>query len=885
MRSRWSTRLGSVGLALVSFTAPLVVLTLVESPAGAHPSPPTVSGTGALPAALRAPWALRAGYSAAFPAETLDPVAASGTVSVHLELMPKDVSMFLARSAPSSRLSLGEIADRYGATPSDYSALGRYFTTFGLSVGPSSPDRLSLSVSGTAPEMGRAFSTTLEAGTYDGRAVQFPESTPSLPAPLAAEVSSVTGLSSGFSRFTIPYAPAPAALPPETIPAVVPSRSSAFATPSAVRLGYDLNGLYNASGSARYPTGYGIALLLWGWGYDPSDLNTFFGTYYPSQFPVPNVTAIPVDGAPRPSANAVNDPSQAPLELTLDLEWAASTAPGASLYAVYAPDGQMQNNYSPTDVTMEDALSTAVRGNYTPAIDAISMSFGTPDGSDAAFQAAFTSLFAEAGSRGITLLSASGDNGGTSKASCGGTTDPQFPAASPYVIAVGGTAPIFAVDALGQVTGIQSEPAWNLSGGGYSVTYTAPSWQLVGSARAPIAADGFRGIPDVSGPAGRDFVYFGGASRAGMGTSFASPIWAGLVVSMDAAQGRAVGFVTDRLYAVGAAESNGTTANGIVDITSGANCLGPAGSGWDTATGWGSPRAATLYLDLVSTYVNVTLSVSPSSVLPGGQVTAMVAVANATSGGGIGGLPVQVSLAASAGYAGPCGGALATTTLTTNASGGGSTTLSVPSCYFGSHAQVTAVVESNGYFGQTTTSVNVNLDSLAGFLAALRVFPYNVIGFALIIGAAVGIAYWVGRRRPQARPGPAYPPRSANSAAPPARSPSSAPRPSPAASTVRAVPVSDRPSSIPAASASDWSRYRPPAPASAPSRTSTEEPMDVEPELGDRAPGPAVVPDHVLDPPAAPSPLEGGSAPNGCATCGHPIPSGATVCPGCGLPV
>lgn len=883
MHGRSRSAAAAVGIAVLSISAAWVVLTIGGTPSAAAEQLGSGRTATELPAALLTPWSARAGYSAAFPAESVGPVPASGTVSLRIGLMPRDASIFQPRGADSPRLSVGEIAARYGATPADYSALGQYFASFGLHLGAPAGDRLSLSVSGSVAAVDRAFGTTLETGSYQGRPATFPATPPSLPTPFAAEVASVSGLSSGFSRFTIPYAPAPTA---STTPATVePSRSSGFATPSAVRLGYDLNGLYNASGSSKFPTGYGIALLLWGWGYDPADLTTFFSTYYPSEFPVPNVSAVPVDGAPQPSSSAVNDPSQAPLELTLDLEWAASTAPGAHLYAVYAPDGPMSSNYSPTDTTMEDALSTAVRGNFTPAIAAISMSFGTPDGSDVPFQAAFTTLFAEAGTRGITLLSASGDNGGTAKATCTGGLDPQFPAASPYVIAVGGTDPTFSLDALGQVTGIQSEPAWNLSGGGFSATYAAPSWQQVGSARAPIEANGFRGMPDVSGPSGRDFVYFGGASRAGMGTSFASPIWAGLVVSMDAAEGRALGFLTDRLYAVGAAEGNGTTANGIVDITSGSNCLGPAGPGWDTATGWGTPRAATLYLDLVSTYVNVSLALSPSSVLPGGQVTAVVSVVNASSGYGIANLPVQFALASSSGYAGPCGGSLATATVTTNTSGGGATALTLPGCYFGSNALVSAVVESNGYFGQTTASVDVNLDSLAGFLAALRVFPYNVIGFAVILGTAIGIAYWIGRRRPHA---PAVARPATVSARPP--SPAAARTPTATVATGRRLASATSPASAAAygaapASSTDWDRFRPPTTPSPAATGSVDEPMDVEPEPPAGPAAPAVVPDHVLEPPSASQSVEPSSAPFGCANCGHPIPSGASVCPGCGSPL
>jgi kumamolisin len=844
----------------------------------------TAAAVSVVPAALQVPWALRTGFSASYLSEVPNTRPATGNLAVSLQLWPSNPSFFQAPAPGARGLSVGALADQFGLSPSAYAALESYFSSRGLTIVHAWPDRLSLTVAGPAGAVGSAFGASILQGNFEGRTVTFPGSAPALPAPYAGEVASISGLTYGFSQFTMPYAPAalPSAAPGPR--AANPSRSTDFVTPADARMVYDLSGLYNVTAQPHYAVGEGIALLLWGDGYDPADINAFISNYYPSEFPSFQYSDVPVDGAPAASSTSDSDPSTAPLELTLDLEWAGSMAPGATLYAVHAPDGPQNNNYSPTDTALEDALNTAV--NSLTNIRAISMSFGTPDGSDPSFQAAFALQFAKAANRGITLLAASGDNAGDTKTSCTGGPSPQFPAASPDVLAVGGTAPVLAQDPLGQVTGLSSEPAWNDSGGGYSNTYSDPSWQLVGSAAGPIGAHGFRGIPDVAGPANRNFFFYNGSARAGQGTSFATPMWAGLVTEMDAVSGEKLGFLSPRLYVLGAAEANGTAGAGLVDITAGSNCLGPAVPGWDDVTGWGSPRALTLYLDIVSTFVNVTLMATPSPVLPGGSLSVTVTVLNLTSHRAIANLPVLVTLAAEDGYSGPCGGSFATATLSTNVSGSAVTSLALPGCYFGSQATVTAVVQSNGFFGSTSSTVNVNLDSLAGFLAALHVYPYNVIGFAIILALAIGIAYGIGEyRHKRARARAAR----ARAAAGPRTMVARPSPPGTSAAPARAVSrTTSSAASTGAGLGTSTTTIRPPGPPPE-ARTPvpgtpppTSDDVEVEPDLPTGPVAPPTIPDHVMEPPGAAPSWNVPSGSFACPVCHTVVPAGTRTCPSCG---
>jgi kumamolisin len=682
---------------------------------------------------------------------------------------PANPALFDSPAPGSRALTSAQVANEFGLSAAAYSAAEHYFESTGLSVSHAWTDRLSLSLVGPASAVDRAFGTSLLTGTYQGRAVTFPGTIPSLPASLESEVADVTGLESGFSTFTLPALPALSALGGAAGPAQNPND---LVTPSIARDIYGLSGLYNLTTSPTYATGKGIVLLLWGEGYAPSDISTFYSTSYPGNFPQPTVTAYPVDGAPEPAPGAVNDPSNASRELTLDLEWSGSMAPGAQLDAVYAPDGPASDGYSPTDSSMVDALNTAVDTSSVPNVAAISMSFGSADGADPTLQGSFQNDFAIAAQEHISLFAATGDSGGDAGADCTGGTQPEYPAASPNVVAVGGTDVSLDRSALGTVDGF-SESAWSLSGGGFSVDYAAPSWQEVGSAAGPVTANGHRGMPDVAATAGYNFVYFDGNDLAGGGTSFATPLWAGMVTEMDALRTSSsahpnFGFLDPALYDLGA---NTTTSHPAYnDITTGGNCLGAAAPGWDTATGWGSPIAVNLYEHLVATFVNLPITASPSPAAPGGSLTISVTVTNSSSGTPIAGLPVSISLATT-GLAGPCSGTFGSATPTTNASGEAVATISIPGCYLGLSAQASAQVSADGYYGTNATSVGVNLLGYIPWLSGVATYPGNVAFFVVVIALAIGIGAVLGRRRAPRRTAVAPPPAAVAATTPPSTDP------------------------------------------------------------------------------------------------------------------
>ncbi len=720
--------------------AALVLLVATPGVLGATPesrSAATSAGgyvAPAFPSFYSGTFAARAGFAGSVPNGVVDVEPAQGSMLVQITFRASDPSFFAEPAAGTPAMSLAAIGARWGLPVAEYESAQSYFEARGLRVVHTTPDRLSLTVGGPVAAVDGAFGTVLDQGVDGDRAVEFPATPPALPTTLENEVASVAGLASGFDQFSFPLSP--------LTPAASPSQGGGnLVTPAVARQIYDLSDLYNLSGaSSSSSSGLAIALLLWGWGYDPNDISTFFANDYPSSFPAVSWTPYPVDGAPAPSANAVNDPSKAPQELTLDLEWSGSIAPGASLDAVYAPDGPASDGYSPTDATMIDALNTAIG---LPNVRAVSMSFGTAESTSSGLAGAFETAFAAASHHGVSLFAATGDQGGDQTA-CNGVVSPEYPSTSTYVVAVGGTNPSLTRNLLGQVTGF-SESAWADSGGGFSDVYGAPSWQEVGSAAAPIEANGHRGTPDVSAAAADNYVYYDGQDDAGGGTSFATPLWAGLVVQMEAAHGSEIPSIDPRLYAVGAAEPTHRLGDGLVDITSGANCLGSATTGWDTATGWGSPRAVLLYEDLTATFVNLSVAASPSPVAPGESLQVTATLHNETTGQPIGNAPIQVAVDADTSI-GPCVGTFGSATLESNASGTVVLTVPIPVCYLGSHAVASVTITSDGYYGTNATTVAVNLLGFVPALGFLTSAPYNYAAFVGIMAIAIAIGTVLGRR-------------------------------------------------------------------------------------------------------------------------------------------
>mmetsp|Transcript_36970 Transcript_36970/g.85405 ORF Transcript_36970/g.85405 Transcript_36970/m.85405 type:complete len:184 (+) Transcript_36970:1-552(+) len=178
---------------------------------------------------------------------------------------------------------------------------------------------------------------------------------------------------------------------------------------------------------------------------------------------------------------------------------------------------------------------------------------------------------------------------------------PMWPAASPYVTAVGGV-----------VNGAMPESAWSGSSGGFSNIYDQPSWQTEAIATffENAAAAGTlppsnmfnatgRGFPDIAAQSVSYPVVANGITMSVAGTSCASPCSGGIFGLLNdarlAAGKSSLGFLNPMLY------GNAAALNDCTQGTQG-GCSGidgfPAVAGWDAVTGLGSPNYTAL-LDVV----------------------------------------------------------------------------------------------------------------------------------------------------------------------------------------------------------------------------------------------------------------------------------------------
>ena len=456
-------------------------------------------------------------------------------------------------------LSREEFARLHGATAADLQKVRAFAAEYGLRVVSEDAASRTVKLSGTAQAFNQAFGASLRryehsSGTYRCRTGSL-----TIPTDLESVIEGVFGLDNR------PQAKAHFRLRKDN-PRVRPRAVADSFSPVQVAQAY---------GFPEGATGAGqcIAVIELGGGYNNSDLDSFFRNL---GITTPKVSAVPVDGG---SNSPSGDASGADGEVELDIEVAGAVAPAAQIAGYFGPN---------TDQGFIDAVTTAVHdAKLKPSI--ISISWGGPENSwTEQSRNALNSACQDAATMGVTVLAASGDDG-ASDGSTNGAPTVDFPAASPFVVACGGTKLTLSGAAIG------SEQVWNelssnegATGGGVSEVFALPSYQQ--NAKVPKAPNGFagRGVPDVAGnadPQSGYNVFVDGQQTVIGGTSAVAPLWAGLLALINQSLGTNVGFVNAQLYSAAAA---------FHDITSGNNGNYSAGKGWDACTGLGSPNGAAL---------------------------------------------------------------------------------------------------------------------------------------------------------------------------------------------------------------------------------------------------------------------------------------------------
>ncbi|HTW20931.1 MAG TPA: IPT/TIG domain-containing protein [Mycobacteriales bacterium] len=586
-------------------------------------------------------------------ATRLGRVAPSVAVSGDVALKPRDPAALTAAatavSTPSSPayrhyLPAGKFRSTYGPTATSIAEVEAALRAAHLRIGSVSGNGMLISFSGTAAQAEAAFHGSLATFRLSsGRVGMQMTSAPKLPATIASQVAGVIGLStlarpvSSIEHWTkqgagheipldrhpllthAPGAPDPCAA------AVENANEENGLTYDHLAHAYGLDGLFNAGdlGAGQHIAVYEL------YPYSASDVSTFDTCYFGTAGAVAMVgrlNSILVDGGAGTGVGAGSD------EADLDVEDVSAFAPDADIDVYTGPPTNTGylDTYNQIVTQDTDQFVTSSYGSEWCEQQTLAYEPGLVDTEN--------QIFEEAALQGQTVLNAAGDSG-SDECAPNGSPLPESPYVSagdpssqPFVTSVGGTA---VIDDSNRPT----EQVWNdgnyggSGGGGTSALWSAPSWQqsAIASIDPSVFAAAYgsgasfgsgedqpcpqatstddtvcRTVPDVTAEAdeytGAPGIYdheFGGWVDFG-GTSSSTPLWAAMLADVQASAGcqssGPLGFISPKLYAIGANASE--AAASFNDVTTGNNDdyaisggqFFPATTGYDLASGLGSPR-------------------------------------------------------------------------------------------------------------------------------------------------------------------------------------------------------------------------------------------------------------------------------------------------------
>ena len=464
-------------------------------------------------------------------------------------------------------LTPAQWTERFGPTQEDYDTVVKYMKAHGLAVTGGSRDGMEVQVKGAVSDVERAFHVTMRSYQHptENRTFYSPDREPT------TDMNIKLWHVSGMDNFSKPHAQlikrtdyaAARGISPEA----VVTHATTGSGPSASFLGSDMRAAYYG-GTALTGAGQHVALFEY-YGTDLADLTTYYKNAKQTN-KVP-VTLISTDGTST-SCTAKNKCDDG--EQELDITQALGMAPGLAGLEMYVGS---------TDTAIISAMTT-----HSPLALAIGCSWGwTP-----ADASTLDPYFEKMATQGQSFFVASGDNSTWTKTG----NAAAWPGDDAHIISVGGT-DLVTASAGGAW---KSETAWTDSGGGFSPDKIAiPSWQQISGVitSANKGSTTLRNGPDVSANANFTFYTCDNQTtcqaNAYGGTSFAAPMWAGLVAlanQQNAANGKApVGFFNAKIYAENVTSGYATYFH---DITSGKSGSYSAGTGFDLVTGWGSPKPA-----------------------------------------------------------------------------------------------------------------------------------------------------------------------------------------------------------------------------------------------------------------------------------------------------
>jgi subtilase family serine protease len=535
-------------------------------------------------------------------------VSKSSRVDFDLVMQLRDVSgaqsLVKSVSSPGSTsfrhyVTAAQWESRFSPTTKQVTAARNWLRSEGFKVGAVSKDRITISASGTAAQVEKAFGTGLENYKVDGQVVRLATQNLSVPAALAGDVVGALGVNQNLAspadtsglplkattpaKTSDPYPPAPPAFvtaPPcgsyygqKTTTLAPPFGHGYPATVPDEVCGYKPGQFRSAYGISSTETGKGVTVAIID-AYSSATIASDATEYFKnndSGNPFSKAHFSAIDNFPFDNETECGAASWAD-EQAIDVEAVHSMAPDAKILYVGAQDCLDQGLFAAEQDVIDNGLANVVTNSWGDT--------GGDLFDDLATKTAYDDLFMLADSSGITVQYSSGDFG--DDFSVLGLSTADYPAESPYVTGVGGTSLQIGskgqqIGQLGWSTGRSWMCSKNVvgvlpgcttsavgtwlpisydsgSGGFTSYNYTQPWYQasVVPSSLAlrNEAVDGdvaMRVIPDISLDAdpstgfliGLHEIFNNGSDVYGQtrygGTSLASPLLAGVIADADQA--------------------------------------------------------------------------------------------------------------------------------------------------------------------------------------------------------------------------------------------------------------------------------------------------------------------------------------------------------------
>ncbi|MDQ4215212.1 S53 family peptidase [Microbacterium capsulatum] len=545
-------------------------------------------------------------------------------------------------------LSADQYHAKFDATQSTVDAVTGWLQGAGLKTTVGASHRY-IDVTGGVGNANKAFGVTISTYTHDGLTVQAPDGAATTPAALAGTVIAVDGLDTTPS-YVDPKTQKPA--PPDAGFRNPPICGKTYGSATPQNLPTPDGTLlpkFDGSSLPYSPCGYTGPQLrnayeagLTG-GFDGKGVTVAITDAYVSPTLEADANRYASDNGDQPFApgqfsenlpnaftnvNSTKSGHQCSMpgwygEQTLDVEAVHAMAPAANI-----------RYYGAKSCLDADLLDTFTQINDENVASIVTNSWGgVGDVVKPALFLAYETAFLQGATQGISYVFSSGDAG--DEAAAVGSPQTDYPASDPFVTAVGGTSTAITDAGVTGETGWQTSKyvlkggAWTLStsflyggGGGYSSNIPEPAYQTAAGISSP---NGGRAVPDVSMDGdpttgmlvGQTQTFTGKAAydtyRIG-GTSLASPLFAGITaLKIQANGGTGLGLLNPVIYSTHGKGMHDVTGADIdkgairVDYVNGVDATGgytysvrtfngatttlTVGAGWDTETGWGSPRA------------------------------------------------------------------------------------------------------------------------------------------------------------------------------------------------------------------------------------------------------------------------------------------------------